>query len=131
MTNTVTTNSGAVLTLSIVGEAATMSGGKFGSHVVEGSPERIAAHWEGYVEVNGGTVAKVTKPTKPMFIQNIARQFDVVCTPKFPTWNARSFTVRVLAWNKADANKLARRDTYNATHGTAYMFKAFPVPGHD
>lgn len=131
MNSTIKLNSGVVLTLVVNGTEATMSGGKFGTHEIEGDEARITAHWRGYVEANGGKVAHPASVVakQPVFVQMLARQFDVVCTPKFPSTYERQFTVRVLAWSKADANRIARRETFNATCMTPYTFKAFPVQG--
>ena len=71
MNSTVTLNNGAVLTLAVTNGVAVMSGGKFGSHTVEGDEARITAHWRGYVENNGGTLpsAEVSEPAA-MFSKN-------------------------------------------------------------
>lgn len=133
MNSTITLNSGVVLTLAVNNGIAVMSGGKFGSHTVEGDETRITAHWRGYVENNGGKLPSPASVVakQPVYVQMISRQFDVRCTPRFPSWANQPFTVRVLAWNKADANAIVRKDYVNTLCMTRWDLKATPVPGLD
>lgn len=58
-------------------------------------------------------------------------EYEVTITPKFPRWNYQSWTVRVVAENKTQANKRARRDLESEghifTHSDAATFSAADV----
>lgn len=133
MNSTVTLSSGVVLTLAVQNGVAMMSGGKFGTHTVEGDEARITAHWRGYVENNGGKLPSPVSVVaqQPVYVQLMARQFDVRCTPRHTSQANRPFTVRVLAWNKADANKIVRKSYEDAMYFGRWDLKATPVPGLD